>query len=526
MSKLYIKSIIFLIITVILVKVIDRYCIQDEFFHTTYNNFLNEDNDYDFVYMGNSLSQRTYNTRYVDSILHTKSVNIGSSAQHFAITKAIFDHFIENEKLHPKQVLVIEISPWQFKKYETERLKFLQMAALDELKFSKEYLSLIGKFYEPTEYPRAMSPTIRFHDNLSKELIETRNRTDYLSKANIDGFELNESHILKEELKNKKKDYKQVASEYSTLVDNASEIKLDAESEDLILGIIEKCKEKNIKLLFVTAPALNMIYEKNEYGKMKYIETFLKSHNATHFNFNRIFNQINLTANDFSDLSHLNKYGNRKLAPILLDSITTSFDIKRGVKNDVSEKNTSEKEVQPETTKNITSDNIKGWSRVNTLIKNTDLIYNSKDSISHISRHEDSKNAYVRVKGIGSKEDADYGVSFTVKKGDLGSYFGLRISGVYPNRVDAIFDLEKGVVKGVAAAGDFKNENASIKSLGDGWYICSLSGNANTTNLHVIFGPTDKDRQVPTWEGGTKSTNDVYLVPNSIEFMKPSFENE
>jgi hypothetical protein len=86
--------------------------------------------------------------------------------------------------------------------------------------------------------------------------------------------------------------------------------------------------------------------------------------------------------------------------------------------------------------------------------------------------------------------------------------------------------LEEGTVKGVAAGGEFKKENATIKALGNDWYTCTLFGEVNTKNLHVIFGPTDKDKEVPKWEGGTKNNNDVYLVNNSIEFKKPYLDNE
>ncbi len=521
MLKLFAKSILLLTLAVLLLKLIDSYCIQNELFHFTYNRAFNKKEKFDIVVMGNSLSQRTYNTTYIDSVLNTKSINIGGSAHHFFLTNAIFQKLINDENAHPNKLLVIEISPWQFKDYGTEKLKFLQMAGLDEIGYSKSYFQAVNNFFTVKEYPKALSSTIRFHDELTGKWVKTYQRLAHLKKINANGFELNVKHRIDEKTKNIKSDYLEIATQYSNNINNAKEIKLDEFSEKMVLSIIDDCREKGINLLFVTAPALNMLYNEDDYGRMKYIENLLRSNKAKHINCNRIFNDINLTPDDFSDLYHLNKFGNRKLAPVLLDTIISIFDIK---KNIINPKINNEKEAlkAPET-KTVSSDNVIGWDRVRTTLGKLNVKYDLNQEVYRISRNTNTENSYINIANNDTDINENYSVSIIAKKGNIDNYLGMRISGNYPNRVDAVFNLEKGIVKGISKGGDFDNQEAKIEALNDGWYKCTLYGRVSKEGIIIILGPTDKSREISTWEGVTKDNNDILVVPNSLKFKKETF---
>jgi hypothetical protein len=518
MLKLYAKSFLLITLTMLLIKLIDSYCVQDELFHCTYDRVFNEEEKFDIIFMGNSLSQRTYNATYIDSVLNTKSINIGGSAHHFFLTNAIFQKLIAKEKVFPEKLLVIEISPWQFKEYATERLKFLQMAGLDEIEYSSDYFKAINKFYKIKEYPKVFSSTIRFHDDLLDKWDKSYQRIKYLKRVKANGFELNVKHQLTDEQKKSKSDYKTVALNYSSKVDNVEEIEMDIKSENMVLNLIEDCRKKGINVLFVTAPALNMLYNDADYGRMKYIENFLKSNNAKHINFNRIFNKINLTPDDFSDFSHINKFGNRKLAPILLDSIVSIFGVKKSDEQPIIP---DEKDINIEPVpalKNNFSDNIKGWNRVKSTLKKLSIKYNLNEDVYSITRNTKTENSYISIANNKASLDENYSVSIIAKKGNINNYLGLRVSAVYPNRVDAVFDLAKGIVKGVSKGGDFENQSASIESLGEGWYKCTLSAKVTQKEINIILGPTNKNRKVSTWEGVTEVNNDIWVIPNSLKF--------
>ena len=72
-----------------------------------------------------------------------------------------------------------------------------------------------------------------------------------------------------------------------------------------------------------------------------------------------------------------------------------------------------------------------------------------------LSRTSTTKTAYASVNNIPVEMGNYYRTSILVKKDGLGVSFGLRIIGEYPNRVDAVFDLEKGLIKGVSDVGTF-----------------------------------------------------------------------
>ena len=92
----------------------------------------------------------------------------------------------------------------------------------------------------------------------------------------------------------------------------------------------------------------------------------------------------------------------------------------------------------------------------------------------------------------------------------------MRLQGSYPNRVDAVFDLEKGILKGVKKGGNFEKENASLKNLGNGWFKCILSGKIKASEINIIFGATNEKNKISSWEAKTDEKCSISIVPNSL----------
>jgi hypothetical protein len=103
-----------------------------------------------------------------------------------------------------------------------------------------------------------------------------------------------------------------------------------------------------------------------------------------------------------------------------------------------------------------------------------------------------------------------------VKKGVTGELFGLRIQGDYPNRVDAIFDLQKGVVRGSNGLLNFENVATNIEEKENGWYKCSISVTILAKDVRVIFGVTNNSRNIETWEASINQNQDLFLIPESL----------
>ncbi|MCB0437201.1 MAG: hypothetical protein KDD20_00535 [Mangrovimonas sp.] len=136
-----------------------------------------------------------------------------------------------------------------------------------------------------------------------------------------------------------------------------------------------------------------------------------------------------------------------------------------------------------------------------------------------LSRETQTESSFQSTNLIPVTYANNYKVSVIAKKGSS-SFFGLRISGAYPDRVDAVFDLEKGEVKGVKKGQDFENEDASIEALGDGWYKCSVSANVSADNIRILFGPTAAEKEILGWEGKVEQESSVYFIPSSLTFEK------
>jgi hypothetical protein len=135
-----------------------------------------------------------------------------------------------------------------------------------------------------------------------------------------------------------------------------------------------------------------------------------------------------------------------------------------------------------------------------------------------LSRTSTLETAYASVNNIPVESGNYYRASIMVKKDDLGvgGFFGLRIIGDYPNRVDAVFDLENGLLKGVADVGEFFKGDAKIEDVGEGWYKCSLIAEVYSKKMKIILGPTSGFGKTITWEGTTKEKPSVYIIPSSL----------
>lgn len=114
-----------------------------------------------------------------------------------------------------------------------------------------------------------------------------------------------------------------------------------------------------------------------------------------------------------------------------------------------------------------------------------------------------------------------YRINMVVKPNKENNNFGIRIQEVYPSRFDAVFDLDKGEVRGTFKEGDFvENEKVLIEPIGQGWYKCTIDADIYSSYFRLVFGPTNVPKgQTGVWE--SESLNDknreVLILPNSVK---------
>ena len=133
-----------------------------------------------------------------------------------------------------------------------------------------------------------------------------------------------------------------------------------------------------------------------------------------------------------------------------------------------------------------------------------------------LSRITNTESAYLSSGLIPVTYASEYKVSVVVKKASNNNLFGLRLTGTYPDRADAIFDLDKGKVLEYKESQDFEKPLALIEELPNGFYKCTLSAEVAADNIRIIMGATSSKKNVLSWEGKTENKVGIYIVPSSI----------
>jgi hypothetical protein len=134
------------------------------------------------------------------------------------------------------------------------------------------------------------------------------------------------------------------------------------------------------------------------------------------------------------------------------------------------------------------------------------------DTIFKVKRIDTSHISYGITKYVNTDFFEDYSTSFIVKASKTSHLFAIRIQGEYPSRIDAVFDVLNGNVKGIENTDDFNNGHASIKKLSEGWYQCTLKVKPKTNNFKVIIGIANPNSAILNWESKSETNNSVFIA--------------
>ena len=162
---------------------------------------------------------------------------------------------------------------------------------------------------------------------------------------------------------------------------------------------------------------------------------------------------------------------------------------------------------------------INPFYKVGIKVEETDITFEDQ-KVYQLTRASINVPAYVSLKNQKINPGDTVQVSLYVKKVKTTSALGLRVSGVYPNRVDAVFDLNKGLLKGTKSTGYFEQESASIRLMNQDWYECKIKVKANIDQVKVIFGPTDIELGIGSWESKSNTLSYLQTTLPSIDISK------
>lgn len=108
--------------------------------------------------------------------------------------------------------------------------------------------------------------------------------------------------------------------------------------------------------------------------------------------------------------------------------------------------------------------------------------------------------------------------SVYAKARNIGGAIGLRVQGTFPDRGDALFNLNTGTLIGVQSSGAYSGTSASIVALGNGWYRCSITTtSANTPPGSVLMAPAATNAIVTGFEAGSTTLSDAYIWGAQVE---------
>ncbi|MFP4844582.1 hypothetical protein [Winogradskyella sp. PE311] len=186
-------------------------------------------------------------------------------------------------------------------------------------------------------------------------------------------------------------------------------------------------------------------------------------------------------------------------------------------KNEKKEESTesiSEPVIIYDTIKTFTDQEIKAWTK--TRVELERISDESAVNSFSLKRLSSTESCYLATGPFAVNYAYVYKVSVNVKKGANSNFFGLRLVGSYPDRVDAFFNLDKGELIETKTTRDFENAKADIKDLGNGWYTCSVEAEVAADNVRVILGPSSGSKNAIGWEGKTDKMDDVIIDPSSL----------
>jgi len=199
---------------------------------------------------------------------------------------------------------------------------------------------------------------------------------------------------------------------------------------------------------------------------------------------------------------------------VLLVLLVVSFACKNEKKTEVKEEK-SEVVNEFALVKEFNNQDIAFWANTGTALIETTEMYANKE-VYTLSRTSPDESSYLSTNPVAINYASNYRISVIVKRGEVGNLLGLRMLGTYPDRVDAVFDLQSGTLKEVKKTRDFEDESAEIEDLGEGWYKCTLTAEVAADFIRILLGPTTSEKSVLGWEGKTNEMGNVYVIPSSI----------
>lgn len=128
------------------------------------------------------------------------------------------------------------------------------------------------------------------------------------------------------------------------------------------------------------------------------------------------------------------------------------------------------------------------WGKTNATITDNAVVAPDGTLTAATIARTSTLAAYAAAPTITKAASAVQYTMSVVAKAGTDSFLPMRLQGTYPARADACFNLSMGTVSSAASvSGTFTGASATITSLGNGWYLCTITATSDTATTLLGF---------------------------------------
>ncbi len=317
-KPIYKPVIVFLVLFVAAFIYLNKVFATRNVFVNVYEDYttLSNKTDIDILFYGSSHSYTSFNPVVLDEICKTNSFNLGSASLHISLTNMMLNNTLE---LTNPKLIILEIYNGSLPIPKARKAKGFQLRALDITpNNSIEKYNKVKNIYSPKEYLGVYFPLIRNHTKWYEYNFFDLTRRQELNSNYLFFYRGYRGHFQELKEKTLYKDFKKVTPPKDTKVKF-----FNNKTKEDISNFVKTAKQKGIEVLIVTAPDLKARY--NNYAFFDELNSLCEDLKTPYLNLNDYYKELDLSLNDFMDISHLNIYGGTKTTAFLANYINKHY---------------------------------------------------------------------------------------------------------------------------------------------------------------------------------------------------------
>jgi len=317
MLKFFVKAIFFSVLVLGLIAFSSRFFLNKENLQSIKSKEHRSDReDIAIAFFGSSHAYTAFDPRVFENEIKAKTFNYGAPVQNLMVTLPVIEEAItkRNIRLGVVDIFQSTIMEPPF----NERVASFQYSTLDYMDISLGKIEVHNRLYGRQNLLNVF-PAIREHalwkDRFFMPGFFLKRNDDYYQ-----GFKTQMYFDKKSWVKNTR------GKETFATPQIIQSQKLSEGQKEVIDNIIGLFKEKNVPLIFVSAPIHRKYMNNKYYTYLELIKAHCKEKGVAYIDYNDLWDELNLHLYDFADISHLNSSGALKVSGHLANYIKEHYE--------------------------------------------------------------------------------------------------------------------------------------------------------------------------------------------------------